>query len=133
MLHAKCRMHQSNFVVVPKTRVLWDHRIPLVSMPQECEKCYFFSLFKLCIYTSVDTHTHTHTAADLFGKSLKRQTALIQLAKGGRTVLRNSDYTSLILNEWRCIDFEATAKHAIYSQQISEASAELIKECMYRC
>ena len=106
-------------------------------MPQECEKGYCFGLFKLCIYTSVHTHTythththtHAHTAADLFGKSLKRQTALIQLAKGARTVLRNSDYTSLILNEWRCIDFEATAKHAIYSQQISEASAELIKEC----
>lgn len=74
-------------------------------------------------------NTHVHIAADLFGKSLKRQTALVQLAKGARNVLRSSENVTLILNEWRCIDFEATAKHATYSQQISEGSAELIKEC----
>ena len=53
------------------------------------------------------------------------------VTQGARSVLRNSDLVSSLLNEWRCVDFETMSKQAIYSQQMSEASSDLIKECKW--
>lgn len=65
---------------------------------------------------------------EMFGKSLRRQTALVQLAKGARGVLRNSELVTRLLNDWRCLDLEGMSEQVGISQLMGESAGDLLKE-----
>ena len=70
----------------------------------------------------------TFTACEMFGKSLRRQTALVQLAKGVRGVLRNSEDVATLLQDWRSVDAEAM----VMQPEACNTNVELFRECEWK-
>ena len=61
--------------------------------------------------------------------SVMSNDAFLSSIQGARGVLRNSETVSVIMNEWRTVDFAGVAQQAAYRHHIPEHSIELFQEC----
>ncbi len=53
----------------------------------------------------------------------------VLLPQGARTVLRNTEAVSGILQEWRSIDFDSLSSQASYGQPVTQTQSDTFKEC----